>query len=46
MPLPTVPEVIFGNWRETLPGSGLSPGVQSVYSLAVSGYLDTAATAR
>ena len=40
LPFPTAPEVIFTNWREALHGSGLTPGMQSVYALALSGYLE------
>ena len=40
LPFPTGPEVIFANWREALHGSGLNPGMQSVYALALSGYLE------
>jgi integron integrase len=40
MPFPRVPEVIFTNWREALHRSGLSLGLQNVYTVAVSGYLD------
>src|SRR5947209_7766347 len=40
MPFPRTPQIIFANWREALHGSGLSAGVQTVYSLAVKGYLD------
>ena len=29
LPFPTVPEVIFTNWREALHGNGLSPGLQA-----------------
>ena len=39
LPFPTVPEIIFTNWREALHRSGLAQGVQAVYTLAVSGYL-------
>ena len=39
LPFPTVPEVIFTNWREVLHCSGLTPGMQAVYTMAVSGYL-------
>lgn len=39
-PFPTVPEIIFANWREALHHSGLSPGMQTVYSLALNGYLE------
>ncbi len=40
VPFPTAPEVIFTNWREALHRSGLTPGMQAVYTLVVSGYLD------
>jgi integron integrase len=40
MPFPRTPQIIFANWREALHGSGLSAGVQTVYNLAVKGYLD------
>src|SRR5271165_5290426 len=40
LPFPTAPEVIFTNWREALHRSGLSPGMQAVYTMAVSGYLE------
>ena len=40
VPFPKVPDLIFANWREALHQCGLSPAVQSVYALAVSGYLD------
>jgi hypothetical protein len=40
LPFPRVPDVIFANWREALHGSGLSSGIQAVYSLAVAGYLE------
>ena len=40
LPFPTVPEVIFANWREALHRSGLTPGMQSVYTVAVGGYLE------
>ena len=40
LPFPTVPEVIFTNWREVLHCSGLTPGMQAVYTMAVSGYLE------
>lgn len=40
LPFPNVPEVIFANWREDLHRSGLSPGLKSVYALALSGYLE------
>ena len=40
LPFPTAPEVIFTNWREALHRSGLSPGLQALYTLAVSGYLE------
>ena len=37
---PTVPEVIFTNWREVLYCSGLTPGMLAVYTMAVSGYVE------
>ena len=40
LPFPTAPEVIFTNWREVLHRSGLTPGMQAVYTMAVSGYLE------
>jgi integron integrase len=40
VPFANVPEVIFANWREALHRSGLSPGMQSVYAVALSGYLE------
>ena len=40
LPFPTVPEVIFTNWREVLHCSGLTPGMLAVYTMAVSGYLE------
>ena len=40
LPLPTAPELIFANWREVLHRSGLTPGMQAVYTLAVSGYVE------
>jgi integron integrase len=40
LPFPTAPEVIFTNWREALHRSGLTPGMQAVYTMAVSGYLE------
>ena len=40
MPFPTTPQIIFANWREGLHNSGLSAGIQSVYCMAVQGYLD------
>ncbi len=39
-PFPTVPEVIFTNWREALHRSGLSSGLQRAYALALNGYVD------
>jgi integron integrase len=39
-PFPRTPQIIFSNWRETLYQSGLSSGIQTVYSLAIQGYLD------
>ena len=32
--------VNFANWREALHDSGLSSGIQTVYTMAVQGYLD------
>ena len=40
VPFPTVPEVIFANWREALHLSGLSPGIMNAYAVALTGYLD------
>ena len=40
LPFPKAPEVIFANWREALHRSRLSAGLQTVYALAVSGYLE------
>lgn len=40
MPFPKVPDIIFSNWQEVLHRSRLSPAVQSVYSMAINGYLD------
>ena len=40
LPFPTTPEVIFANWREALHGSGLTSAMQSVYALALGGYLE------
>ena len=40
LPFPTTPEVIFANWREALHRSGLTPAMQAVYTMAVSGYLE------
>jgi integron integrase len=40
LPFPRTPQIIFANWREALHRSGLSAGVQTVYSMAVQGYLD------
>src|SRR3974390_2306128 len=39
LPFPTDPEIIFTNWRESLHRSGLTPGMQAVYAMAISGYL-------
>ena len=36
LPFPTVPEVIFANWREALHRSGLTPGMQTVYTMVES----------
>ena len=40
LPFPRVPDIIFSHWREALHQSRLSPGIQTVYSMAVSGYLE------
>ena len=40
LPFPTVPAVIFANWRELLHQSNLSASARAGYSLAMSGYLD------
>ena len=40
VPFPRTPQIIFANWREALNGSGLSPGIQTVYTMAVQGYVD------
>ena len=40
LPFPITPEVIFANWREALHSSGLTPSMQSVYALALGGYLE------
>jgi integron integrase len=40
VPFPRTPEIIFNNWREVLHQSGLSSGIQSVYAMAVQGYVD------
>jgi hypothetical protein len=40
LPFPRVPDVIFTNWREALHLAGLGAGVQTVYSMAISGYLE------
>src|SRR6059058_2764751 len=39
-PFPRTPQIIFANWREALHQSGLSSGIQTVYSMAVQGYVD------
>ena len=39
-PFPRTPDIIFANWREALHQGGLSSGIQTVYSMAVQGYLD------
>ena len=39
-PFPRTPQIIFANWREALHQSGLSAGIQTVYCVAVQGYLD------
>lgn len=40
LPFPREPDIIFSHWREALHQEGLSPGIQTVYSMAVSGYLE------
>jgi len=40
MPFPRTPQIIFANWREALHQSGTSADIQTVYSLAVQGYLE------
>ena len=40
MPFPRTPEIIFANWREALHQSGLSSGIQTVYAMAVDGYVE------
>src|ERR1051326_9022040 len=39
-PFPRTPDIIFANWREALHQGGFSSGIQTVYSMAVQGYLD------
>jgi len=39
LPFPKVPDVIFANWREAPHRPGLGSGVQTVYSIAISGCL-------
>jgi hypothetical protein len=39
-PFPRTPQIIFANWREALHQTGLSPGIQTVYRMAVQGYLE------
>src|SRR5437879_5084765 len=39
-PFPRTPQIIFANWREALHNGGQSPGIQTVYCMAVQGYLD------
>src|SRR6266567_9577776 len=39
-PFPRTPQIIFTNWREALHHNGLSSGIQTVYGMAVEGYLD------
>jgi hypothetical protein len=38
LPFPWVPDVIVTKWREALHQAGLSAGVQTVYSMAASGF--------
>jgi len=40
LPFPRVPEIIFANWREALHQGRLSPGIQTVYEMAITGYLE------
>jgi len=40
MPFPRTPQIIFTNWREALHQSGLSSGIQTVYSMAVQGFVE------
>ena len=40
IPFPRAPQIIFTNWREALHQSGLSSGIQTLYSMAVQGYLE------
>ncbi len=40
LPFPMAPEIIFANWREALHQAGLSPAIQTVYAMALSGYLE------
>jgi integron integrase len=40
LPFPRSPDIIFANWREALHRSRLSPGIQTVYSMAVNGYVE------
>ena len=40
LPFPRVPEIIFANWREALHQGRLSPGIQTVYEMAIDGYLE------
>jgi len=39
-PFPRTPQIIFANWREALHQGGLSPGIRTIYCMAVEGYLD------
>ena len=39
-PFPRTPQIIFANWREALHQGGLSSGIQTLYAMAVQGYLD------
>ena len=40
IPFVRTPQIIFVNWREELHRSGLSAGIQTVYCMAVQGYLE------
>jgi hypothetical protein len=39
-PFPRTPQIIFANWREALHQGGISSGIQTVYAMAIQGYLD------
>jgi len=46
LPFPRVPEIIFVNWREALHQGRLSPGIQTVYEMAIAGYLEYCSSSR